>query len=79
MPIFQFAGSPLTPVPRLLIVLACTVLTEVGELEKLGNPVSVVDETTATATNAPTAQQPAANTYQQVQQPQQLQQSRQSQ
>jgi len=76
MPIFQFAGSPLTPVPRLLIVLACTVLSEVGELEKLGNPVSVVDEGAATtATNAPAAQQPAVNMYQQAQQPQQSRQS----
>jgi len=80
MPFFSFGGVVTDAVPRLLIILGCTVLTEVGELEKLGNPVSVVDEGAATTTtNAPAVQQPAANMYQQGQQPQQVQQSRPSQ
>jgi replication factor A1 len=69
---------------RLLIVLSCTVLNEVGELEKLGTPVALVEEgaaATSTTTPAPSVQQPVASAYQQGRQPpqQQLQQSRSSQ
>ena len=65
---------------RLLIVLSCTVLTEVGELEKLGAPVAV-DEIAAAAPAAvagsaanSAVQKPATNLYGQGQQPQQFQQ-----
>ena len=63
-------------------MLSCQVLTEVGELEKLGSPVAV-DEAVAAAPAVNTSvQQPATNMYgqgQQAQQPQQVQQSRPSQ
>jgi hypothetical protein len=63
-------------------VLSCQVLTEVGELEKLGSPVAV-DEAVAVAPAANSGvQQPATNMYgqvQQAQQPQQVPQARSSQ
>lgn len=63
-------------------MLSCQVLTEVGELEKLGSPVAV-DEVAAAAPAANHGvQQPGTNVYgqgQQAQQPQQVQQSRPSQ
>ena len=59
---------------RLLIVLSCQVMKEVGELDKIGNPVAL-DETIPAATTAPAAS--GSNMYgqgQQQQAPQQRQQ-----
>jgi len=51
---------------RLLIVLNCQVLKEVGPLEKIGNPVPV-DEASGSAPATNGNAQPATNTYAQPQ------------